>query len=117
MNLCSLYLQRVFQKQLFQRPFYALSPRAPTVNRKQKPFLHLQCSDGHRAPLFCPPLPSPGKQMTTLGLNNQQSRMIRAKGIQAGGGGGGLDKFGDQGIWQVWPFKGSGDQRQCPETG
>ena len=41
--------------------------------------------------------------------------MIKAKkGIQAGGGG--LDKFGDQGIWQVWPFKGSGDQRQCPET-
>ena len=30
---------------------------------------------------------------------------------------GGLDKFGDQGIWQVLPFKGSGDQRQCPETG
>ena len=40
MNLFSLYLQRVFQKQLFQCPFYALLPRAPTVNRKQKPFLH-----------------------------------------------------------------------------
>ena len=46
--------------------------------------------------------------------------MIKKMGyIHAGGVGwvGGLDKFGDQDIWQVGPFKGSGGQPQCPETG